>query len=397
MTILYHHRTRATDAQKVHILEMIEAFRALGHQVTIASLVETENQSSEPDRDTKESGLKKLLRRIPFSSELVQLGYNLFAIPWLLSKIRSSHAEFVYERYSLFNFSGVAAAAILGRPIILEVNSPLALEMSREREIRARGLAAWMERVICNAATKVVVVSGPLRRIMIENGVHESKLCLMPNGVNLRRFVVNSDGKLRESLRIGDRVVIGFVGWFKRWHGLELLLEAFQQSGLGRGKAALLLVGDGPAMGELKDYTSKAGLQTSVIFTGPVSHEAIPAYLDIVDIAVQPAANEYCCPMKILEYMGLGKAIVAPRQENIEELLDDGRDAKLFSPGDVGSFASALAALATDPELRSSIGQSALRTIHERELLWESNARRVLELVHPERSVLVMSDRRSLP
>jgi glycosyltransferase involved in cell wall biosynthesis len=389
MKILYHHRTRATDAQKVHILEMIGAFRELGHEVTIASLVETENRSSEPERESRESVWKRLLHRVPFSSELVQLGYNLFAIPWLLSKIRRSRAEFIYERYSLLNFSGVAAAALSGRPIVLEVNSPLALEMSRDKEIRARRFATWIERIICNCATKVVVVSGPLRRIMIQNGVRESKLCLMPNGVNLQRFVGNSGPRLRESLGIDHRVVIGFVGWFKRWHGLELLLDAFFQSGLWRGQAVLLLVGDGPAIKELKDYVAEHDLQSSVIFAGPVSHGQVPAYLDIVDIAVQPAANEYCCPMKILEYMGLGKAIIAPRQENIEELLDDGRDAELFRPGDVESLVRALVTLATDSELRLNIGQSALRTIRERELLWESNARRVLEILHPDRSVLV--------
>jgi glycosyltransferase involved in cell wall biosynthesis len=388
MKILYHHRTRATDAQKVHILEMTGAFRELGHEVTIASLVETENRANEPERDANESGWKKLLRRVPFSSEAVQVGYNLFAIPWLLIKIRRSHADFIYERYSLLNFSGVAAAALSGIPIVLEVNSPLALEMTRDREIRAGRFAAWTERVICNIATKVIVVSGPLRRIMMQNGVQESKLCLMPNGVNLRRFAVHSDGGLRESLGIGKRVAIGFVGWFKRWHGLEFLLEAFQKSGLGRGQAVLLLVGDGPATDELKDYVAKTDLQDSVIFTGPVSHEQIPAYLDIVDIAVQPAANEYCCPMKIIEYMGLGKAIIAPRQENIEELLDDGVDAKLFQPGDVDSLARALANLATDSEVRRSLGQSALRTIHTRNLLWESNARRVLEILHLDRTVL---------
>ena len=373
----------------MHILEMVSAFRELGHEVTIASLVETENRASEPEQEAKESGLKKLFRRIPLSSELVQLGYNLFAIPWLCANIRRSGADFIYERYSLLNFSGVAAAALMGKPLILEVNSPLALEMSREKEIRARNFAAWMERVICNRATKVIVVSGPLRRIMIENGVQESKLYLMPNGVNLHRFKSAAENRLAESLGIRDRVVIGFVGWFRRWHGLELLLEAFHHSGLGSGQAVLMLVGDGPATGELKDYVAKTNLQDSVIFTGAVSHEDIPRYLSIVDIAVQPAANEYCCPMKIIEYMGQGKAIVAPRQENIEELLDNGRNAVLFKPGEAAGLSRALSALVTDSSLRSKVGQSALRAIHDRGLLWESNAQKVVEMVHPAGKALV--------
>ena len=389
MRILYHHRTRATDAQKIHILEMVGAFRELGHEVTIASLVETENQSKAPEKEAKESGLKTLFRRLPFSSELLQIAYNLFAIPWLLLKIHRSGPDFIYERYSLLNFSGVVCAAISGLPIVIEVNSPLALEMSRDKEIRAKRFAAWMERVICNNATKVLVVSRPLRRIMIDNRVDESKLCLMPNGVNPGSFVSTPHRDLRESLRIGDRVVIGFAGWFKRWHGLEMLLEAFLRSGLSHGQAALLLVGDGPSAPDLKEYAKANAIEDSVIFTGAISHGQIPAYLDLVDIAVQPAANEYCCPMKILEYMGLGKAIVAPRQENIEDLLDDNRTAKFFSPGDAASLADALTDLATNAELRRSIGDTARRAIFERELLWRSNARRVVDLVQPGQSVLV--------
>jgi len=68
--ILSHHRTRATDAQKVHIFEMISAFRCLGHEVTVASLVETENRAAEPEREAKDSAFKKLLRALPFSSEV---------------------------------------------------------------------------------------------------------------------------------------------------------------------------------------------------------------------------------------------------------------------------------------------------------------------------------------
>lgn len=388
MKILYHHRTRATDAQKVHILEMVEAFRELGHPVTVASLVETERRSANPEREAQEPSSKKFVRRVPLASEVIQLAYNLIGIPWLVYRIYRTGADLVYERYSLLNFSGVVAAALTGRKIVLEVNAPLALELGRENEIRAHKFAGWMERVICNSATKVVVVSGPLRKIMMQNGVRASKLCLLPNGVNLRRFGSASIAGPRVSLDIRGRAVIGFVGWFRPWHGVEFLLDAFFRSGLSASKALLLLVGDGPSMPQLLEYVEQHGLQNSVIFSGPVSHQRVPYYLDLFDIAVQPAANEYCCPMKILEYMGLAKAIIAPRQENILELLEDGRSAAFFRPGDAESLSSALVRLTTDSALRSKLGGEALRTIHERGLRWESNAAKIVEMVQPRRGAL---------
>src|SRR5262249_523097 len=134
-------------------------------------------------------------------------------------------------------------------PIILEVNSPFALEQRRDKDIRAFALARWAERAICNSASKVIVVSSPLRRMMIEAGVQPDKIVVMPNGVNLDHFRHGAQQtELRKSIGVGDRTVIGFAGWFRNWHGLELLLGAFEESQLRQQGAVVLLIGDGPAM-----------------------------------------------------------------------------------------------------------------------------------------------------
>jgi glycosyltransferase involved in cell wall biosynthesis len=137
------------------------------------------------------------------------------------------------------------------------------------------------------------------------------------------------------------------------------------------------LVGDGPAMPDLKNYVEKHFLQESVLFTGPVKHSDVPDYLDLVDIAVQPAAIEYCSPMKILEYMALGKCIVAPRQENIQELLREGEEAQFFKPWDAESMTEALTSIVLDPTKAREMGRRAREAIDTRGYLWSSNARRV--------------------
>ena len=383
MKILYHHRTRATDAQRVHILEIVQAFRKLGHEAQIASIVETEGEQ-DISREVEEVGWKTLIRRIPFAYEAIQLGYNLIGIPLLLRKVLSWKPDFIYERYSLFNFTGVVVARLTGRPLILEVNSPFALEQKTDREIRAARLALWTERQICSLATKVIVVSGPLRRIMVEIGIHPDKLVLIPNGVNPEHMQPSgSAASLRRKLGLDGKVVAGFVGWFKQWHGLEFLLEAFHHSGLANQNAVLLLIGHGPAMPGLLEYVKTNSLEGAVVFTGAIPHAMVPQYLELFDIAVQPAANEYCCPMKILEYFGLGKPLVGPRQENIQELVREGVDALLYPPGDEAALIAALRSLALDPQKRLAMSRNAAAAIEERGYLWTRNAERVVALARP--------------
>ncbi|MBV8819404.1 MAG: glycosyltransferase family 4 protein [Acidobacteriaceae bacterium] len=377
MRVLYHHRTRGTDAQRVHILEIVNAFRELGHEVRIASLIATEEQNAA--REASEAGWKKIARKIPMTYEAIQLAYNAVGLPWLLWESVSFRPDFIYERYSLFCFAGVLAAKLTGKPIVLEVNSPFALEQTRDGEIRLPRFAAWLERLICNSASKVIVVSGPLRRILLDAGVRPEKLMLVPNGINPEHLAAcGSRDELRAQCGLNERIVIGFVGWFKPWHGLEFLIEAFLDSGLAARGAALLLVGDGPAMAPMREMVARRNATADVVFSGPIEHERIPAYLHLMDIAVQPAANEYCCPMKIIEYMGVGKPVIAPRQENIQELLPEDA-AMLFEPGNAADLVRAMAAVVESAELRQSLGRRAEQVVWSRGLLWSANAAKTIE------------------
>ncbi len=385
MKIIYHHRTRSTDAQRIHILEIAAAFEELGHRVQIVSLVPTGTAQCDASRDAGNPLWQRLARSIPFAYEIVQLGYNLLGIPMLLEKVLRERTGFIYERYSLFNFTGVAVARMCRIPIILEVNSPFALEQVRDKDIRLHRFAQWTEKVICNLATHVIVVSTPLRRIMEHAGVKPEKIQVMTNGVRLDHFQPQlMAGITRQSLGIQNgETVIGFVGWFRKWHGLENLLQAFVESGLS-GRAKVMLIGDGQAMPDLQRYVKDHRMEGDVIFTGPLPHAQVPAYVSLIDIAVQPAANEYCCPMKILEYMALGKPIVAPRQENIQDLLRGEEEAQYFTPGDVESLAGALKALVEDPGRARRMGERARRAITERGFLWRENAARVARMIKPE-------------
>src|SRR5260370_1756830 len=200
----------------------------------MVSLVPIAAGEEDAKRDAGDAFWKKLVRRIPFAYEIVQVAYNFVGIPMLLNKIFRGHADFIYERYSLFNFTGGLVARLYRIPLILEVNSPFALEQSRDKELRMVRFAQWSERTICNLATRVIVVSTPLARMMREYGVSPSKLEVMPNGVCLENFKsTGKSGALRRSLGVSyGQTVIGFVGWFRKWRGLALLWEAVHRSNL---------------------------------------------------------------------------------------------------------------------------------------------------------------------
>lgn len=381
MRIIYHHRTRATDAQRVHILEMIRAFEAQGHEVQVVGLVHPETALEDAKRDAVQAPWQGLVRKIPFAYEAVQIGYNVIGLALLMRAFFNRRADFIYERYALFNFSGVLVAKLFRIPIILEVNAPTALEMKRDGDIQHEGFAEWTERLIWNWASYVVVVSTPLRRILEKLGVKPEKLVVMINGVNVDTFHTGVDtSEVRKRFGLEGKTVIGFVGWFRNWHRLDMLLKAFKKAKLG-DNYRILLIGDGPEMQPLQELARKEDIEDKVVFTGPLPHAEVPRHLALIDIAAQPAANEYCCPMKILEYMSLEKPIIGPRQGNIEELITDGDSGYLFTPGDEDSMAAALTKIASTPDGIRRMGKRSFETIYERGYLWSRNAERVIELV----------------
>src|SRR5262249_11515428 len=132
MKIVYHHRTRSTDAQRIHIQEIVLAFQKLGHEVEEVSLVPLDAQQHNAQGDAGNQQWKKLVRKVPFAYEMAQLGYNLVGLPLLLWRVFRLRPDFIYERYALFNFVGAITAKLCRVPLVLEVNSPFALEQARD-------------------------------------------------------------------------------------------------------------------------------------------------------------------------------------------------------------------------------------------------------------------------
>lgn len=398
MKILYHHRTRAGDAQGIHISEIQRAFRLRGHEVVEVALVEAGAEARADETGGSARGLagfaSRVAGRLPLPArEAMELGYNALAYRRISRAIRQHRPDFLYERYAANTFAGLLAARRHRIPFVLEVNSPLAREKEEHDGLFFRGITRSIERRLCSRADVTIAVTGVLARILEADGVPAGKVVVMPNGV--RRELgsgVTPEAGLRFRRALGipeDAPVAGFVGWFRAWHGLERLIEAAASAEWRAANVHLVLAGDGPAAPALREQRDKLGLQDRVVLTGAVPRGEIEAALASFDVAVQPAVTSYACPMKILEYMAAGRAILAPGSANCRELLTDGETA-LLCPGDttepsMEDLRDGVLGLVRDLHMRKRLGEAARRKIFEQGWLWEENARRVEELVEAAR------------
>jgi glycosyltransferase involved in cell wall biosynthesis len=371
--ILYHHRTGGEGAEGIHITSMVQAFRGLGHDVRVFSLMAAGAGAGAGAE--KGRWLGRLVKRLPRALyEVAEMGYNLKAYPEIMRTIRSYRPELIYDRYNLYNDCVMAAARATNVPAFLEVNTPYAYQRRMYEQLSYPWLATRMEARTWRLADRILVVSTPLKRVVMEAGIPADRIDVLPNGVDLELF----DSRLRAepANREPGGVRIGFVGSLRRWHGVDLLLEAAEPL-LREGRAQVVIVGDGSERGALEEMARERKIGSAVLFAGNVPHDRIPATIATFDIAVSPRSVFYQSPMKILEYMAMKCAVVAPDTENIRDLVIPEREALLFRPDDLASLREALSRLTGDPALRARLGDEARRGVEHRRT-WLGNARHVL-------------------
>jgi glycosyltransferase involved in cell wall biosynthesis len=381
MRILYSHRIQSRDGMSVHVEEFVTALLQAGHHVLVVgpSFYAASGFGGE-------SRVVAMLRRwLPGAmGEVAELAYNLVAYRRLARAAAAFKPDIVYERYNLYYLAGGWLARRRGLPLYLEVNSPLAEERARFGTLRLRRLARALERRTWRAATRVLVVTAVLGETIAAAGVPASRIEVVPNGVVLDRYDPRpADAK-------GGLVTLGFVGFVRPWHGLDAVIRAMASQG-GPDTLRLVVVGDGPARDALEQLAATLGLFDAVHFTGVVEHALVPALVGGFDIALQPKVVPYASPLKIFDYMAAGRAIVAPDQPNIREILRHDHTALLFDPDRDGAMWEAIARLAADPALRQRLGEAARAELIDRRYTWRGNAERLIALAEADRAGRVPS------
>lgn len=377
MKILYHHRVGSKDGQAIHIEELVAALLELGHEVFVvgpASIRRAEFGANDGVITT----LKRILPRSIY--ELLELGYSCLTFLRLWHAYRHKQPDVLYERYNLYLLAGVWLRRLTGIPMLLEVNAPLVHERSRFGGLANCRLAYWVEKITWRSADHVLPVTNVLAGFVRDVGVAPERITVIQNGVG-REFLSDAGQSAAIRQRYGlsdDAVVLGFTGFVREWHGLDRVIEFIAASEPSR-KLHFLIIGDGPAIPELRRLAAARSVESRVIFAGLVPHHEIIAYVLAFDIALQPQVVSYASPLKLFEYMALGRAIVAPSTPNIREILDED-SAMLFDPAEPAAFRRAIEQLCTDPALRARLGQGARAAVDRHGLTWANNARRIVGL-----------------
>lgn len=380
MKILYHHRTASKDGQAVHIEELIGALREQGHEVRIVA--PGEPQAGDGTMGDDMGWVHRLKARLPKAAyELMELSYSWLAYRKLMAAARDFQPDFIYERYNLFLLAGRMASRRLRIPLLLEVNAPLVQERSQHSGgLALTSLARWAERRAWSGADVVLPVTDVLAGHVRNYGVADARIAVIPNGINEEHFRhAPSPDEAKRQLGLQGRLVLGFTGFVREWHGVDRII-AWMAGDSAPRNSHLLVVGDGPARESLQAQARQLGIAERVTFTGVVHRDRVPLHVSAFDVALQPAVVPYASPLKLVEYLVLGKAIIAPRAPNLLEVLEDGRNASLFDEASPGGIESALARVCGDDALRASLGTGARDTISRLGLTWQSNARRVVAL-----------------
>lgn len=277
----------------------------------------------------------------------------------------------------------------LGLPVVYEVRAfweDAAVDhgTTTEGSLRYR-ITRSLETWALKRASHVTTICEGLRSDIVARGIPDKRVTVIPNAVDIESFDIDGtpDETLKAKLGLSACTVVGFIGSFYAYEGLDLLLDAFPLILFRLPDVRLLLVGGGQQEAALKAQAKRLGIEDKVVFTGRVPHQEVQRYYDLIDVLAYPRHSmrltELVTPLKPLEAMAQGRLLVASDVGGHRELIRDGETGILFHAGSATSLAEAILKLLAKreywPELRA-----AGRQYVETERNWKNSVSRYVEL-----------------
>jgi glycosyltransferase involved in cell wall biosynthesis len=370
-----------------HVKGMVKAFTAAGFNVIY---VADAPLAALPQQVTQLQ--IQPLAILDFFDELQLIHYNLRVIHRLGAIVRQFRPSLIYQRHAIFNFAGGAIAGRYDIPMILEANDSEVWIKKHWSRLLFEDLGTRCEALALEFADRIAVVSAGVEEQLSRYRIERKRYLLNPNGVDPEEFRPDIDGApIREQYGLAGHIVVGFIGSFTRWHGVETLFDAAVSSIQRESTLRFLMIGEGDLRSALQRRAADLGLEQSIIFTGLVPHSDAPRHLAASDILVSPhlgfedGTKFFGSPTKLFEYMAMGKPIIASRLEQIGEVVRDGENGLQMTPGDASQLAVQILDLARDRELRTRLGAAARQEVVQR-YTWKANVDRILKSFETEGS-----------
>ena len=287
--------------------------------------------------------------------------------------------------------AALIAARRLGIPVVYEIrafweDAAVSNGTGTEGNLKYRLTRALENHVVAGADAIVTICQG-LKDDLVLRGVAADKIMLSPNGVDLDLFgqAAPREAALARDLELGDGPVIGFIGSFYDYEGLDDLIAAMPALVQRQPDARLLLVGGGPCEAELRAQAAASPAAAAIRFVGRVPHSEVERYYALVDVMAYPRKRsrltDLVTPLKPLEAMAQGKLVAASDVGGHRELMTDGLNAALFAPDDPAACGDALADLLADRagwDARRAAGYQHVTTNHD----WSRNVYRYQDVYH---------------
>ena len=241
----------------------------------------------------------------------------------------------------------------------------------------------FLETRACRQADAVAVICEGLRSDLIARGIAADKIMVSPNGVDMSLFgsPLQPDAELGERLGLAGKDVVGFIGSFYDYEGIDDLIAAMPLLIAKRPDAHLLLVGGGPMEAALKAQASASPAAGRIHFIGRVPHDEVDRYYSLIDVLAYPRKamrlTELVTPLKPLEAMAQRKLVAASDVGGHRELIEDGVTGTLFRADDPPALADALDRLFASREGWDERRDVARRFV-EKDRNWSSNISRYI-------------------
>ncbi len=298
----------------------------------------------------------------------------------LLTLARELKPDILHAHSPVLNaWPAIHVGEKLGIPVIYEIRAfweDAAVDHGTQSEggLRYR-LTKAMETRAVQRVNQVVTICQGLRGDLISRGIASEKIGVVPNAVDIEHFSLSSgpDPELKARLGLAGCRVIGFLGSFYAYEGLDLLIAALPRILAKVPDIRLLLVGGGPQEANLKAQAATLGLSDKVVFVGRVPHSEVSRYYDLVDLLAYPRhpmrLTELVTPLKPLEAMAQGHLLIASDVGGHKELINDGQTGVLFRAGDIDDLADKAVATLEHPEHAATMRANG-RSFVENERNW---------------------------